>query len=134
MSKSVLKEIHDKRAAYIAARGGYLGVREADDVCNDINREELTAMKAKYGQLYIGKFNYYGEERKRVSEGSQSVFIKLGDEPVKNFACDWAVPKPDAALQLLIQKWNTDSEQKLVDVEAITARIEALGGAVFVWF
>ena len=55
---------------------------------------------------------------------------------VYNFGCDFAVPAPDKELEKLIRAWNEDERlpKKLVDVEAMTGRVEQLGGINLIWY
>ena len=55
---------------------------------------------------------------------------------VYNFGCDFAVPTPDKELEKLIRAWNEDERppKKLVDVEAMTGRVEQLGGINLIWY
>ena len=53
-----------------------------------------------------------------------------------NFGCDFAVPVPDKELEELIRAWNGDERlpKRLVDVEAMTGRVEKLGGINLIWY
>lgn len=120
---------------YVRSTGGYLELREADDTYNDWNREQLRALKMMHGRLFLGSINFYDGKRKSVVAGKESVYEELLDQPVYNFGCDFAVPAPDKELEELIRAWNRDERlrKKLVDVEAMTDRVEKLGGINLIW-
>lgn len=121
--------------AHVRSCGGYLEMREADNINNDLNRETITALKQIYGELYLGDINFYDEKRKKIQTGQASVYEEYTGQMVYNFGCDFAVPEKDEELEKMIREWNTDiwpANTKLVP--QITARIEALGGISFVWF
>lgn len=121
---------------YVLGTGGYLALREADDVYNDLNREQLRALKMMYGRLFLGSINFHGDKRKKVVAGKEGVYEELLDQMVYNFGCDFAVPVPDKELEELIRAWNGDERlpKRRVDVEAMTGRIEQLGGLNMIWY
>lgn len=121
---------------YVRGTGGYLALREADDVYNDLNREQLRALKMMHGRLFLGNINFYGDQRKKIVAGEEDVYEELLDQMVYNFGCDFAIPVPDKGLEELIRAWNGDERlpKKLVDVEAMTGRVEQLGGINLIWY
>lgn len=132
-----LKEIQRKQIQYLAATGGVWALREADEKYNDMNREIIEAFKNAHGRAYLGKINFYDDERRRVASKQQSVYVEYTGQLVYNFGCAFVVPEKDEALENLIFDWNTDkpsvsSCRGLID--AIMARIEELGGINFVWY
>ncbi len=121
---------------YIRSTGGYLEPREADATYNDWNREQLRALKMMHGRLFLGSINFHGDQRKKVVAGKEGIYEELLDQMVYNFGCDFAVPAPDKELEKLIRAWNEDERlpKKLVDVEAMTGRVEQLGGINLIWY
>lgn len=121
---------------YVRSTGGYLELREADKTYNDWNREQLRALKMMHGRLFLGSINFHGDQRKKVIAGKEGVYEELLDQMVYNFGCDFAVPTPDKKLEELIRAWNGDERltKRLVDVEAMTGRVEQLGGLNMIWY
>ena len=121
---------------YIRSTGGYLEPREADATYNDWNREQLRALKMMHGRLFLGSINFHGDQRKKVVAGKEGIYEELLDQTVYNFGCDFAVPAPDKELEKLIRAWNEDERlpKKLVDVEAMTGRVEQFGGINLIWY
>ena len=121
---------------YVRNTGGYWALREADDTYNNLNREQLLALKMMHGRLWLGSINFYDDKRKKITAGEESVYEELTDQMVYNFGCDFAIPAPDKGLEELIRAWNGDERlpKKLVDVEAMTGRVEQLGGINLIWY
>lgn len=121
---------------YVRNTGGYWALREADDTYNNLNREQLLALKMMHGRLWLGSINFYDDKRKKITAGEESVYEELTDQMVYNFGCDFAVPVPDEELEELIRAWNGDESlpKRLVDVEAMTGRVEKLGGINLIWY
>lgn len=121
---------------YVRGSGGYWALREADGVYNDLNREQLLALKMMHGRLWLGSINFYDDKREKITAGEEGVYEELLDQTIYNFACDFAVPVPDKELEELIRAWNGDERlpKKLVDVEAMTGRVEHLGGINLIWY
>lgn len=121
---------------YVRSTGGYWALREADATYNDWNREQLRALKMMHGRLWLGSINFYDDKRKKITAGEENVYEELTDQMVYNFGCDFAVPVPDKELEDLIRAWNGDERlpKKLVDVAAMTGRVEQLGGINLIWY
>lgn len=121
---------------YVRGTGGFLALREADDTYNNLNREQLRALKMMHGRLFLGSINFHGDQRKKVVAGKEGIYEELLDQMVYNFGCDFAVPVPDKELGDLIRAWNGDERlpKRSVDVEAMTGRIEQLGGINLIWY
>ena len=51
---------------YALARDGYLGIDEADDTYNDLNRKIIDAYWERYGAAYLGRINYSGNQSQRL--------------------------------------------------------------------
>lgn len=124
-----------QQTAYIVAAGGYLGLREADEVYNGFNREQLRALKMMHGRLWLGSINFHDDRRKKVAAGEESVYEELLDQKVHNFSCEFAVPAPDKELEEMIRAWNkSDSPRKAAEFEAMMDRVEQLGGINLLWY
>lgn len=121
---------------HISRSGGYLALREADTVNNDLNRMEIDAMKQIYGVAYLVDVNYFGGKRERILTGEESIFEEVTDEPVYNFAGSFCVPKKDSELERMILEWNKDDRlpKKGADVDKIQDRVAAIGGINLVWY
>lgn len=121
---------------HIRSTGGFLELREADAVYNDLNRKMLEAMKMIHGRLFLGGINFYDEKWKKIVSGEESIYEELLGQKVYNFDCDFAVPVPDKELEEMIRSWNGYGRlpRKIVDVEAITSRVEQLGGINLIWY
>lgn len=121
---------------HIRSTGGFWELREADEVYNDLNRKMLEAMKMIHGRLFLGGINFFDEKRKKIVSGEESIYEELLGQKVYNFGCNFAVPTPDKELEELIRAWNGDERlpKKLVDVEAMTGRVEQLGGINLIWY
>lgn len=96
----------------------------------------MRALKMMHGRLFLGSINFHGDQRKKVIAGKEGVYEELLDQVVYNFGCDFAVPTPDKKLEELIRAWNGDERlpKRLVDVEAMTGRVEQLGGLNMIWY
>ncbi len=112
-----------KQYEYTCCCGGVLGVREADDTYNDLNRKILESFsKMNNGKIFIAK-----AERKKETTG----LIKY-DGYVSNFGCDLAVPRYDKELDDMIKQYsNSDSS---IAFDDILKRVSALNGLGFVWY
>jgi len=106
---------------------------EADRDLNDANRALIAAMADERGECWLGKINLYGEER----HGKAPVLWKWDGDLVYNFGCAFVVPAYDADLERLIRERDdapyTGVAGDSVRVEAIMARIAALGGHNLLW-
>lgn len=124
------------QSAYIAGSGGYLALREADSINNDLNREEIKALKQIYGAAYLVDVNYFGKKKERVLAGEESVFDEVSDEPVYNFAGSFCVPQKDRELERLILAWNRDDRipKRVTDIDKIQDRVDEIGGINLIWF
>lgn len=121
---------------YISGSGGYLALREADEVNNDLNRKEIAAIKQIYGTAYLVDVNYFGEKRDRILKGEESVFEEVTDAPIYNFSGSFCVPVKDRELEQMILAWNGDERlpKKGADVDKMQNRVDAIGGINLVWY
>ena len=96
----------------------------------------MRALKMMHGRLFLGSINFHGDQRQKVVAGKEGIYEELLDQTVYNFVCDFAVPVPDKELGDLIRAWNGDERlpKRSMDVEAMTGRIEQLGGINLIWY
>ena len=80
--------------------------------------------------------NFHGEDHKLVALGEKNIYEEYVGQPLYNFCYDYCVPTKDEELEKMIRAWNADDTlpKRRVDVEAITSRIEAIGGINLIWF
>jgi len=123
--------IHEQNA-YISASGGILNIKESDDTFNDLNREQITDMLEEHGKVFLGKINVSDENaRKQILDGG-SPYTKYTGGFVKNFSCDFAVPKADKELASLLRCW-VDGDTAVSVLDEITEKVSSLGGVMFIW-
>ena len=108
---------------YTCSCGGVLGIREADDTYNDLNRKILEAFNA----MNNGKAHFAALNR---DEGS--IDLRKYEGYVRNFECDFAVPRFDEELQTLLNRYN-DDEDDSVSYDTISQKVDQLKGLVFIW-
>lgn len=121
---------------HIAGSGGYLALREADAVNNDLNREEIAAVKQIYGTAYLVEVNYFDQKRERILAGEESIFEEVTDAPIYNFDGSFCVPVKDPELERMILAWNGDNRlpKSGADIDKIQDRVAAIGGINLVWY
>lgn len=134
--KQTVQIIRKKQNLYLAKTGGVLALREGDETYNNFNRELITAVKGVYGSAFLGSINHYGEQRKRVADGIESVYTEYKEQPIYNFSCDFVIPVKDECLETLIREWNcaggyAKSGNLISDIQN---RVEKLGGINLIWF
>ena len=81
--------------------------------------------------------NYYGEKRKRIINGEESIYEEVDDpDKVLNFAGSYCVSVKDPELETLVRQWNQSDvlPKSGKDVDKITDRVEKLGGIILIWF
>lgn len=118
---------------YVASVGGFLLMREADDTYNSYNREIIRNMKAAYGKAFLGTYNINPLHLQLIAAGAKSAFTEYGGEDVKNFSCNFVIPKEDDQIRSLLIEWN----RGLLNVEVlekINERVEQIGGEILVWY
>ena len=119
---------------HIAASGGVLALREADDIHNDLNRNIIEAFRRFHGgTAFIGSVNYYDEDRQKIIAGEMNAIRPTAGELVYNFGCDFIIPKFDAGLNEMVRDFNKGpaTAQKATDIMKL---VEKLGGLSFIWY
>lgn len=105
---------------------------EADGDLNDANRALIAAM-AEHGECWLGKINLYGDER----HGAVPVMWRWDGSLVHNFGCAFAAPRHDEELVRLIRERDDapyeGARKDLERIEAITKRLEEVGGVHLFW-
>lgn len=129
---SKVQDLLKQQYAYVVASGGYLGVREADQEYNDLNREIIEAYRVEHGTAYIGSINMYDIPREKILSGEYSVLQEYMGQTVCNFECSFIVPWKDEVLERLIRDWIGTAKSDLA--EKITKRVEEIDGLSFVWY
>ena len=97
---------------------------ENDSKINDLNRQIILALKKCTGAAFIGNINHYSPDTATILKEYTGQFIY-------NFGCDFCIPSFDELLIGLIMEWNKTNKIKILN--EVYARIEHLGGAVFIW-
>lgn len=119
---------------HIAASGGVLALREADDTHNDLNRNIIEAFRQFHGgTAFIGSVNYYDEDRQKLIAGEMGAIRPTAGELVYNFGCDFIIPKFDEGLNEMVRDFNKGpaTAQKATDIMKL---VEKLGGISFIWY
>ena len=116
---------------YMAACGGAFGVKEADETFNDSNRNIIKAFIAKYGTAFLGKYNFSGDERAAVIDGSKAPLWEYAGEKLYNGCADFILPCKDENLIEMLRRWNRDGDSRVVP--HITNLVEKLGGILLLW-
>lgn len=133
-----LAELKREEYTHVSDVGGWLELRESDRTINDGNREQIAAFKREHGAAWLGNINFYDEQRKQIASGTESVYEEYTGQMVYNFGCAFCVPVPDETLSNLIREWNSDykpgiSKSVWSQIDAITKRIDDLGGIHLIW-
>lgn len=108
------------------------GTSEFDKSINDISREKIEAAKIAWGQVWLGKINLYGDERKETYE-----MVEYAGQRVYNFEYGFISPAKDEQLEKMIDDkdkstWiSSADDQKTVD--DIFNRMDEIGAIVLLW-
>ncbi|MGE4353519.1 MAG: hypothetical protein AB7D36_05495 [Oscillospiraceae bacterium] len=132
-----VESLQQEQRDYIAHSGGYYELREADDVYNDLNREQIIAFAREHsGEAWLGNINYYDEQRKNIAAGRESPYKKYTGQRIYNFEYSFCIPAPNEKLSDLIRSWNTPGNEKDMwnTISAITKLIAMLDGIQFIWY
>lgn len=104
---------------------------EADDEINDASRNVVQAFQDEHGEAWLGLINVYSSDK------GKPVLWKWDGSLVLNFSAGFVVPKYDADLERLIHDRHSPGEysakKNRSTLEAITIRIEELGGVLLLW-
>lgn len=128
---STLKQLKSESYDHIRSIGGYLNLQESDNYNNGLNRKQIEAFKDEFGAAYLGKVNYYDNERQGVIKGTVPVLTEYKGETVFTFSCSFCVPCRDEQLEDSIRRWNKSSSSATID--EIFDRVEELGGILLIW-
>lgn len=129
-----LRRIESQHTRYLRKHGGYLGVKEGDEVNNKLNCLMLNAYADAHTQSFIGTLSLYGTQRIDLVDGKISAMKEYHGEKIYNFGCDFITPIKDMTLEEMLREYN-----KLICPERtsigskIIKRIYEIGGMVFVW-
>lgn len=132
----MVQELKKEQYRYIAEIGGYLNLKESDDVNNDLNRAIIKAFKEKNGTAFLGYVNLPDHIYKDLNEGKDvCIYEEYSDQMIYNFGCDFVVPEADRKLESLLIEWNTKEgyANGAELLELIFKRIDNLGGLRFIW-
>ena len=114
---------HKEQIRYIAA----YGVREADEILNDYNRRIIKAIKAEYGEAYLGNINYQMSDKSDID----MVYKEYVGQTLYNFCARFVVPYRDRVIEELVLDWRKNSSTKALD--KLMDRIEEIGGYNLFW-
>ena len=123
--------------ALSVATGRYLqqnqGTSEFDHSVNDISRLEITSAFVSWGEVWLGKVNLYGDERKvdykleRYEDG----------QAIYNFSYGFIVPCSDKILEGMINARDksdyTSAQNDSFLVDTIHDRVLEIGGILLIW-
>ena len=106
-------------------------IPEANTELNDLQREKINAVYMSYGKAYIGKVNFYDNERESLTV--DNVFTEYSGDKVYNFCADYIIPIADNILAEMIIDWNGKLHISLNLISKITNRVTELGGVNLIW-
>ena len=106
-------------------------IPEANTELNDLQREKINAVYMSYGKAYIGKVNFYDNERESLTV--DNVFTEYSGDKVYNFSADFIIPVEDNMLAEMIIEWNSKLPTSLSLISKITNRIAEIGGVNLIW-
>ena len=110
----------------------YGQIPEANDELNNMQRKIIAAVYEAYSKAYIGKINYYGKEREKLT--ADKVFAEYTGQTIYNFDADFVVPAADTELAEIIVLWNTQPTAVSGNlITKISDRIEEIGGFNLLW-
>lgn len=129
-----LEVLIDKQKKYVISCGGFNGIKEADEIYNDLNREIIKAYKEKFGSAVLGSYLYYGDEAERIKTGLESPYTEYTVSSLGNFSCNFILREEDSQVTELICLWNSSYAYRGKIFDELVARVEALGGRMLIWF
>lgn len=125
-------DLKKKQYMYIAKLGGYLELNESDDINNDLNRAIIKAYASQHVPCYLGNINFYGSKREEFIEQKISCYEQYSGREILNFEYTFIIPLMDVLLEQMIREWNSGQAQRRL-IDKIMARIDSLGGLIFIW-
>ena len=129
---SALQMVQQETNAYVAVRGGWGALKEADEDLNDLNRKSIKAFKKQHGQAFLGSINCYDDKKRAgIKDGTVSIYEEYVNQKIYNFHCDFCVPVADPVLEELVRRWANESDVSVLS--KISARITKLEGISFIW-
>ena len=125
-----MEKVINRENDYFCLRGGQ--ILEADEQWNNIQREKIAAVYEYNSKAYIGKINFYGDERNNLTENM--VFKEYTGQKVYNFGADFIVPVADGKLAEMIVQWNSEIQSLKANlIKSIFNRIDKIGGLNLTW-
>ena len=112
-----------KQREYCISQGGILGLREADEVYNNLNIQIIKAFKTAHKNCRLVKLH---------PEKGEEYITEYTGQHLYNDACDAIIPNDNKALLDLLIKWDKDRLPSNFINELFTF-IESNGGIIFVW-
>jgi hypothetical protein len=104
---------------------------EADDDINDASRAVVQFMATEHGHAWLGEINLEGDARRLP------IMWQWDGTPVHNFGASFVCPQQDAELERLIRERHdapyTGTKEDATRVDAIRARLKAIGGVHLHW-
>ena len=115
-----------KQYQYVAAMGGYSGIREADDTYNDMNVRIIESFRKAYGKALLGNPNPFKE--------GDPIFWEYNGK--NTFWSSFVVNREDEKLRDMIRAWRGDTTlpKAWADIDRITKRVTEIGGELLVWY
>ncbi len=122
--KSELQKSEEMLNAYLLSQGGPLNLAEADETANDLARSVIRAVYEDNGKAYLGVLN-------PKVPGAEMSWMYDGHE-VKNFECDFVVPKRTKKLEDLLEKIRCEKSGDNFN-ELYYYVTKEIGGAWLLW-
>lgn len=119
--------VHKKQIRHVAACGGWLDIKEADETMNDFNRRIVKAIKTEHGTAYLGNVNYQKSDKSDI----EVVYEEYAGQTLYNFCAGFVVPCKDEVIEELVLDWRKNASTKALD--RLFSHIEAIGGYNLIW-
>lgn len=127
-----LEQLQKLEFQKVKSCGGYWEVKEWDTWLNKFQRAKIRAFKREKGNAYLGKINYYDDERHKPIELKN---YKRGR--IYNYEFSFIIPVDDKKLKELIYERDnseyTGTKEDYEKITKITNRIYELGGLHLTW-
>ena len=129
-----LEELYSLESDYILRHWANGGRSEFDMSINSISRAIIEKYNERHGNCFLGAIN----QHKFLEKGETATLIKYSGQKVFNFEFDIVVPCFDKKLIDLLTEHNTpqdsfDSQKTFRLIEAITSKIQEIGGHQLFW-